>query len=142
MAELGRRMGVGTGVRMRGLHLADPKQDITEALGEIPPEVVMFSRILVAVYRRPEKTAGGIILTDNGRNEDVYQGKVGLVVAMGPQAYQDDESTKFYGQSVKIGDWVWFRPSDGMACEINGVTCRVFQEPGIIGKIPHPDSVW
>jgi len=133
---------VGIGARMRMVHAEDPKQKLKDEIGTVPDEIVMFTRILVAVYRRPEKTAGGIILTDRATDEDVWQGKVGLVIKKGPLAYQDDEVTKFHGHEVNEGDWVWFRPSDGMACQVNGVPCRIFKEEGIIGRINHPDEVW
>lgn len=133
---------VGVGARMRMVHDGDPKEKLLAELGPVPDDIVMFTRILVAIYRRPEKTKGGIILTDNANDEDTYQGKVGLVIKKGPLAYTDDEVTKFHGHEVKEGDWVWFRPADGMHCQVNGVPCRIFKEDGIIGRINHPDEVW
>ena len=133
---------VGIGAHMRMVHTEDPKKKLLAEIGKVPDEVVMFTRILVAVYRRPEKTKGGIILTDRANEEDVWQGKVGLVIKKGPLAYKDDEVTKFQGYEVEEGDWVWFRPSDGMACQVNGVPCRIFKEDGIIGRINHPEEVW
>lgn len=129
-------------------HTSDPKQDILDRIGTVPDGLVQFSRILVAVYQPPivHKTAGGIIITEQVKDEDIqeylWQGKVGLVVARGPQAYVDDDATKFHGQSNDVGDWVWFRPSDGMACDVNEVFCRVLTERDVIGKIPHPDVIW
>jgi co-chaperonin GroES (HSP10) len=130
------------------VHTEDPKQALFKRMGEIPAELVQFSRILVAIYQPPvvEKTAGGIILTDTMKKDDLreyyWQGKVGLIVAKGPQAYVDDDHTKFHGASNEVGDWVWFRPSDGMACEVNEVFCRLMSERDIIGKVPHPDCIW
>ena len=130
------------------VHEEDPKQALLKQIGEIPEGLVQFSRILVAIYKPPmvEKTAGGIILTDKMKEEDLreyhWQGKVGLIVAMGPQAYVDDENTQFHGTANKVGDWVWFRPSDGMNCEVNEVFCRLMHERDIIGTVPHPDAIW
>lgn len=129
-------------------HKVDPKAAILEAIGKIPDGVVMFSRILVAVYQPPivERTAGGLYLGQNIQTEDklehLFQGKCGLVVAMGPQCYRDDGDVKFHGQCVEVGDWVWFRPSDGMPADVSEVFCRLFDsERYIIGKLPHPDMV-
>ena len=121
-----------------------------ERLGSIenPEDFVQFTKILVAVYFPPivAKTDGGILLIDQVTDEDVEinknQSKVGLVVAMGSRAYEDDENTKFHGIKNNIGDWVWFRPTDGMPVEINGQLCRVFREGDIIGRLPHPDKDW
>lgn len=130
------------------VHNEDPKKVLMRGVGDIPAGMVMFSRILVAVYQPPivEKTGGGVFLSssiqDNDREEALWQGRVGLVIAMGPQCYEDDETTKFYGQKVEVGDWVWFRPADGAGCDIGEVFCRVFDsERFIIGKLPHPDMV-
>ena len=131
------------------VHEHDPKQLILDSIGTVPDDVVQFSRILVAIYKPPivEKTKGGIILTQAMTDEDVeeyyWQGKVGLIVALGPQAYVDDDSVKFQGTRNKVGDWVWFMPSNGQACEVNEVFCRQFENERFInGKIPHPDYVW
>jgi len=129
-------------------HTVDPRADLMAKIGEVPQEIVQFNRILVAVYQPPlvQKTSGGIILTDAMTDEDlqeyIWQGKVGLCVAKGPQAYVDDDVTKFHGQRVDVGDWVWFRPSDGIGCDVNEVFCRVFVERDILGKLSHPDMVW
>lgn len=129
-------------------HKVDPKKALLERVGKIPDGLVQFSRILVAVYAPPivEKTAGGIWMGDKIKEEDrlenLYQGKCGLVVAVGNRAYVDDDHTHFYGTKVEVGDWVWFRPSDGMPCDVNEQFCRVFDsERFIIGKLPHPDMV-
>lgn len=129
-------------------HGGDPKATIMDRIGSIPEGIVQFSRILVAIYQPPmvHRTGGGIILTDSMAEEDIqeflWQGKVGLIVAMGPQAYVDDDAVKFHGTKNKVGDWVWFRPSDGTGCDVNEVFCRVFTERDIIGTIPHPDMIW
>lgn len=149
-----RKLSVRTPVGKRSnqyvtvIHKVDPRQAILDKIGPIPEGVVMFNRILVAIYQPPlvEKTDGGLFLTntisDDDREEFTWQGKAALLVAMGPQAYVDDENTKFYGAAVKVGDWVWSRPSDGLSCEINEVPCRVLTERDIVGVLPHPDMVW
>lgn len=130
------------------VHTEDPKQVLFDKIGHIPEGVVQFSRILVAIYQPPsvDKTDKGVFLTQklsaDDAEEALWQGKVGMVVSTGPQAYVDDETTKFHGTKVEVGDWVWFRPSDGVMCEINETPCRVLTERDIIGKLPHPDMVW
>lgn len=130
------------------VHTVDPKEALMKSVGEIPDGLVMFSRILVAVYQPPivEKTGGGVFLAssiqDEDREEALWQGKVGLLIKMGPQAYVDDDGVKFHGQKCEVGDWVWFRPSDGMGCDVGETFCRLFEsERYIIGKLPHPDMV-
>jgi co-chaperonin GroES (HSP10) len=124
-------------------HEDDPKKEILDRLGDLSGLSVMHNRIVVATSIRPQKTKGGIILTDTAREEDEYQGKVGLVIAMGPLAFKDDEKTKFHGQKIEVGDWVYYHPHDGKQMKIKGVHCRAFAyETQILGKLNHPDAVW
>ena len=129
------------------VHKEDPKEALLRKIGPIPEGLVQFSRILVAIYQPPivEKSSGGVLFAQSIQEEDrlesIWQGKCGLIVAMGENAYVDDEATKFNGTKNAVGDWVWFRPSDGQGCDVNEVFCRVFTERDIIGKLPHPDMV-
>lgn len=131
------------------VHKEDPRQAILDKIGIVPDGLVQFSRILVAIYIPPivTTTEGGIHLAPTIQDQDIeenrWQGKVGLCVALGPQAYVDDGAdVKFHGQKIEVGDWVWFRPSDGMFCEVREQYCRMFDsERFIIGKLPHPDMV-
>jgi co-chaperonin GroES (HSP10) len=131
-------------------HTQDPRQVILDTIGEINKDLVHFARILVAIYMPPmvSKTAGGVHLTDPMKEEDIeefrWQGKVGLIVAMGPRAYVDDEVNKFEFK-CKVGDWVHFRPSDGGNMEVNEVACRIFDNESFIrGQCPqnNPDYIW
>lgn len=132
------------------VHEVDPREDLLKKVGKIPEGLVMFSRILVAVYIPPivEKTSGGILMAqtiqESDRLENYWQGKCGVCVALGPDAYKDDPDggVKFNGQKIEVGDWVWFRCSDGLACDVNEQFCRLFDsERYIFGKLPHPDFV-
>jgi co-chaperonin GroES (HSP10) len=133
---------------LEAIHDVDPKRALMKLVGKQLKETELFGNtILVAVYKRPEKARYGTLelsLTDNTRKEDEYQGKVGLVVALGPRAYQDDENYNFHGQKVEIGDWVVFRPSEGWAITLtkHQVLCRMLGEENIRMKIPSPDAVW
>lgn len=126
----------------------DPREELLRRIGPLPEDIVQFSRILVAIYQPPvaEKTDGGVYLGEALQTEDIeenlWQGKVGLIVAKGKQAYVDDENVKFHGTANNVGDWVWFRPSDGQAVEVNEVLCRVLFEKDIVGRIPNPDMLF
>ena len=130
------------------VHEVDPKQALLDRIGTIPERIVQHNKILVAIYQPPmiEKVGSVFItetLSDEDKLENLWQGKVGLVVAMGQRAYVDDDATKFYGEKVSVGDWVWFQPSNGQGCDVNEVFCRKFDVEGNInGVIPHPDYIW
>lgn len=127
---------------MKMTHDTDPKLDILEAIGDIKDVEIFNNQILVGIYIRPQKTKSGIFLTDSTVDEDRYQGKVGLIVKMGPDAFEDETGKWFKGANVKVGDWVVFRPSDGWAISVNGKSCRILDDIAVRGRIQSPDIVW
>lgn len=127
----------------------DPKQALLGSLPKSTTEYEVFhNRVLVATYVAPEKTKGGIIRPDRNLAEDRFQGKVGLVIAVGPQAFVDDGAARFGGVNVKPGDWVTYRPSDGTEVyfvDDNGrdaTPCRLIEDVHILGRTPDPALIY
>jgi co-chaperonin GroES (HSP10) len=123
-------------------HEVDPKEKLLAELGDLSKFEVFNTRVLVAVYIRPEKTKGGFYLTDKTRDEDRYQSKVGLVVRKGPSAFVESDGKWFDGLDINVGDWLVFRPSDGWNLTVHGVLCRMFDDASFQGRVPHPDEVY
>ena len=130
-------------------HDTDPKEELLSKVGDVSEIRLFGSDVLVAIYMRPEKTKSGIILTDNMRGEDAYQGKVGLIIKMGPHAFVDEDGNKF--RDIIEGDWVAFRASDGFPVTLNtggGVTskdavlCRIITDINIRMTMSSPDLVF
>ena len=126
----------------------DPKQAILKLAGDLSGVEVIGDMILVGIYIRPEKTKGGIFLTDNSKQEDVFQGKVGLVLKWGPDAFVDPESRNLatggydlYDQRVEVGEWCVFKIGDGWSVTINGLSCRLVRDTSIKLKIKDPNIV-
>ena len=59
--------------------------------------------VLVLQYVRPEKV-GSLFMPEQAKREDEFQGAVGIVLAVGPDAYSGSKFTS--GPWVKPGDWV------------------------------------
>lgn len=127
-------------------HAGDPRAELLAAVGDMSGKRVFHNQILVAIYQRPEKTAGGIYLADSTRNEDRFQGKVGLVIAKGPLAFENDGRNDFRGQNVEIGDWVGYRVQDGWSLIINGpngaVDCRMLEDVSVKLRLDSPDEIY
>jgi co-chaperonin GroES (HSP10) len=121
---------------------ADPKQALLDAVGDLSGFEIFHNQILVAIYVRPEKTSGGIIRPGSNVQEDEYQGKVGLVVKLGPSAFLDSEEENFQGQSVNIGDWVVFRVGDGWQLTIRDTACRILTDRTVRMKIKNPGDIF
>ena len=126
----------------------DPKQALLDSLGIAADQYEVFhNRVLVATYVAPEKTKGGIIRPDRTLSEDRFQGKVGLVIKVGPQAFVDDGAARFGGVKVEPGDWVSYRPADGtevFLVDNNGLgtPCRLIEDVHILGRTPDPALIY
>lgn len=127
------------------IHSEDPAEVLFKKVGmkhgKIPGFELMANRILLGLYVRPEKTKSGIILSDNTRAEEKYQGKAAVVLALGPSAYVDDDNFRFLGQKLEVGDWCVLHVTDGRAISINGAECRIIRDQDISMRIPSPDQV-
>ena len=120
--------------------ITDPiKKEIFDAIGDLSKLDRLFSaRVLVATYVRPEKTSGGVYLTQKEQSEDVYQGRVGLVLKKGPRAFADDGASSFFGQNVEVGEWVTYNPGDAKRIQINNVNCRIVEDTQIDMVVTDP----
>lgn len=100
--------------------------------------------VLVLQYVRPDtiKTAGGLqlYLADRTRKEDELQGRVGLVLALGPEAYADPARYP-RGAWVKPGDWVMWPPLETAATRFSYARATLAELPDdrIINVLPGPE---
>lgn len=122
-------------------HDTDPKIALMGEI-DISSVEVFHNQILIGVYVRPNMTKSGILLADQTRKEDEYQGKVGLVLKKGPMAFVSDSRVDFKGQDVQVGDWVVFRASDGWQLNIGDKLCRMLTDMDIKLRVGQPDLVF
>ena len=128
---------------MKMVHDVDPADEIRRQVGDLRKIDVFANQVLLGVYKRPEKTKSGIILSDRTRDEDEHQGKVGLVLKLGPQAYVDSDDYTFTDEEkVEVGDWVAMWVTDGRKITINEQLCRVVKDVEVRMRVPTPDVVF
>lgn len=161
-------MNIDTGRYARCVTPAEQKaaiiRDLEPALASIG---VMRNRVLVCTYVEAEITAGGIIKPNSRIDESKWQGKVGLVLKMGPIAFDFDEINEEvqhleprhagYDEALaearslhgipNVGDWVFYRAPDTWECGVRvapgtGVHCRFINDENIIGVITDPSAIW
>ena len=97
-------------------------------------------RILVLPYKAKEKTKGGIILSDKTITESQIATNCGLVMDIGPDAYNDKD--KFpNGPWCKKKDWVLFARYAGSRIYIDGGEIRVLNDDEILGTIDDPEDI-
>jgi co-chaperonin GroES (HSP10) len=151
---------------------ATPEGLKTRLMAELMPLVggigVLRNRVLVATYVRPNITAGGIILTDRTSDEDRWQGKVGLVLRVGPIAFDFDEVIEYIDHLraddavtyeaarakahlelgiPQVGDWVAYRGSETWETGIEVArstfaSCRFIFDDAIVAKVENPSVIY
>ena len=120
----------------------NPKRTIIDTIGDLSGVDVLFNMVLIGTYIRPNVTKGGIIRPDANVQEDVWQGKAGLVLKIGPNAFVDDTDDSFYGQRVEVGEWCVYKVGDAWSLNINNYPCRLVRDSSIKLKVKDPNIVF
>jgi len=97
-------------------------------------------RLLVLPHRGQGKTKGGVILSDQTVEETQVATNVGLVLAIGPDAYNDKERFP-NGPWCKKDDWVIFARYAGSRLNIEGGELRILNDDEILGTTDDPESI-
>jgi co-chaperonin GroES (HSP10) len=124
----------------------DPADEIFKLVGmkrgKLDGYEIAGNRVLLGVYKRPEKTKSGIYIADTTRDEERNQGKACLVLAYGPTAFVSDSRYDFNGFKAEVGDWVTVHVYETRPVIVNGFPCRIAKGTDIVMKIPSPDAVY
>lgn len=136
-------MSVASAKKVEQLSQADdPRMAIIKAVGDLTDQQVFSDLVLVGTFIRNEKTSGGIIQPKSVVEEDVWQGKVGLVLKAGPLAYSEWEQPEDRGKAAQIGTWIVYAIKDGWGIELNGAPCRLIPYDKIRMCITDPTLVY
>jgi co-chaperonin GroES (HSP10) len=137
------RDNYGKNIHKTNEYSANPHKAILDFISPYLDSVRLSAdKMLVATYRQPEKTEGGLYRTDASMEEDKFQGAAGLVLKIGAAAFKDDASTSFAGFKAEPLEWITYRPVHGSAREIAGLHCRFLQDIHIDAVIEDPTLVW
>ena len=113
----------------------DPKKTEIDKL----PKPVGW-RILVLPFKAEKKTKGSILLTDKTMEDSQLTASVAMVLAVGDDAYQDEQ--KFpNGPWCKQGDWVVFGRYAGSRIKIDGGEVRLLNDDEILGTVDNPEDI-
>ena len=123
--------------RIKQVEKEKKKKNIPEA-SKLP--IPTGWRILVLPHRGQGKTKGGVILSDKTVEETQIATNVGLVLAMGPDAYHDKERFP-NGPWCKKNDWVIFARYAGSRLNIEGGELRILNDDEILGTTDDPESI-
>ena len=97
-------------------------------------------RLLVLPFKMKEKTKGGVILAEDTLEKQQVASQVGLVMAMGPDWYNDKESYAD-GPWCKVNDWVMFARYAGSRIKIDGGEMRLLNDDEVLATIDSPEDI-
>lgn len=101
------------------------------------------SDLLVATYIPSERTSGGIIVPMKSQQENIFQGKAGLVLQCGPLAFKRDRyNCPWDGHTAKVDDWIMFRFADAWDAYFGGVSVKVIDHENIRAIIDDPTVIY
>ncbi len=97
-------------------------------------------KILIALPEPEEKTAGGIIkATETLHNEEIGS-IVGLVLALGPDAYSDPQRFPS-GPSCKEGDFILMRSYSGTRFKVHEKEFRLINDDSVEAVVEDPRGI-
>ncbi len=105
--------------------------------------------ILVAVYLpgKDAKTAGGVWLPDEARETYRFQGVTGLVLKVGPLAYQTEKTKDWFQnrdgdpEPPRVGEWVMFDIKTSHSFNLGTQPCRFVAAQYVMAIVERPDMV-
>jgi hypothetical protein len=135
---------------MEIVHDRDPREVIWD---EVTPYIdgvrIGGPDVLVAVYDRSggRTKVGGLLLPDRKKDDDRIESVSGLVLKLGPLAYNIDKTRRWFATKdgdpdpPKVGDWVMFDVKVSFPFMLGPRTCRLITDQYVRGVIARPDVV-
>ena len=96
-------------------------------------------RLLVLPFTPKNKSAGGIIFSQESLDKARIATTCGYVLKMGDLAYKDKD--KFGDPWCKKGDWVIFARYAGSRLPIEGGEVRLLNDDEVLGTVKNPESL-
>jgi co-chaperonin GroES (HSP10) len=95
-------------------------------------------RVLIKAITLPETTKSGLMLPEKMRNMERRAYNIGLVLKMGPQAYEPLE--RFGGVPYcNVGDWVYYSSYERDEVNINNHLCYFINDERIYATLSESD---
>ena len=124
--------------KLVGVKPSEPKEPKKLERDQIPQPTGW--RMIVLPFRMDEKTAGGVLVTETALERQQVASQCGLVLAMGPQCYNDKERYP-EGPWCKVNDWVVFARYAGSRLQIEGGEIRLLNDDEILATVKDPKSL-
>jgi len=99
----------------------DAVDEILGAIGDISEIEIAGTQVMLGCYVRPAVTRTGLRTGAAMQAEEAWQGKVGLILKMGPQAFEKADPADWGGRLPQVGDWVFSRAQDSWSFMLQGL---------------------
>jgi len=120
----------------------DPKKVVLDAIIPLIKGIHIYrNEVLVVTAPNRTHSKGGLIIPEQYKKEQRFQGKIGLVVALGEIAFQHADLWPNPEDRPDIGTWVFFRTADTSECSIGGYSCRFIDDDKIRGRCDSIDTI-
>ena len=120
----------------------DPKQVVLDIINPLIQDLHLFrNEVLVVTAPNRTHSKGGLIIPEQYKKEQRFQGKIGLIVGKGEIAFNDENLWPNEDTRPVVGSWVFFRTADSSECAIGGYSCRFIRDDLIRGRCSSPDSL-
>jgi len=116
----------------------DPAEAIRKAIGNTKDFQTLGDLVLVGTYIQPEQRKSGLYLPKEAVREDEYQGVVGLIIQMGPDA--EAHAKEINGPIV--GDWVVYSVNNGWSMHLRDTACRLVPYDKLRMQISSPRLIY
>jgi co-chaperonin GroES (HSP10) len=119
----------------------DPRKIVLDIILPLVKDLRLYrNEVLLVTAPDMTSTASGLELC-RSEKEQRFQGKIGLVVALGEIAFNDKDIWPNEGSRPTVGTWVFFRTADTSECAIGGYSCRFINDDKVRGHCPNADSI-
>ena len=118
-----------------GVKKSEKKEEVK---GKIPKPTGW--RIMVLPFKMKEKTKGGLVLAETTLEKQQVASQCGLVLAMGPDCYKDEERYPD-GPWCKVNEWVMFARYAGSRIKIDGGEIRLLNDDEVLATIDSPEDI-
>lgn len=98
-------------------------------------------RLLIKIYGIEDKQAAkksSLILPDSTKEKDLWNSRIGLVLAMGPEAYEPHRFP--LGPYCDVGDYVYFTRHDSSLCRVKGHNMALLNDDKVLTVVLNPED--
>ena len=105
------------------------------------PPIPTGYHVLVILPKVEDKTKGGVLLPTDVKNREDIASIVAKVIAIGPDAYPENEFRFRNGPWCKEGDWILVSKYSGHRFEYEGCELILINDDSVLAVVSDPTKI-